>query len=899
MEQNRLNRALANSITEDFLYSLFNFYVSGYYLDLNAGRFYAIGQETTYNDLYGSSDSWSLFDEYIDTQIHAEDRAVLREVSRIPYIRERLSREKNYSVEIRDLATGTERWMRYTTMRAGDADHASISFIDITEEVQRRNRIVELNAELEAQLEEISALNEELQDNQAQLEEAAAEQEAQLEEISALNSELQDNQAQLEEAAAEQEAHLEEITRLNADLEQAQAGLIEENARYAELLEREKQRTAVIGSMANIFNTMVCIDLAEGVLQRIFTQGTDAMQWGEKRNAAEVIERVIANDVSEHDIPKVKALLDLATLAERLRDHKELSVTYRDVRDFWQCATVIPVTRDAEGKVTVVLWTIRNTDAEMRLELARQEELERALVAAEAASRAKSRFLSNMSHDIRTPMNAIIGFTALGEHHVDEPDKMREFLGKIATSGNHLLSLINDILDMSRIESGKVRIEENEVHLPDVLHDLRTIIQSEIAAKNIDFFIDTLDVKDEDVICDRLRLNQVLLNLMSNAMKYTNAGGTVSLRVQQTPCAEEDSAAFEFHVKDTGIGMSPEFLKVVFQPFERMHSTTVSGIQGTGLGLSITKNLVEMMGGTISVSSEEGKGSEFTVRIKFKKGKAMKTPANLAELQGLHVLVADDNAETCFSVSKLLRDMGMRPDWTTGGREAVLRAQYALESNDEYGAYIIDWLMPDMNGVETVRRIRKLIGGEKPIVVLTAYDWQQVEAEAREAGVTSFCAKPLFPSELREALLSAKQKETEQAADVASCDFSGKKVLLVEDNALNREIATEILTESGFIVDIAEDGDIAVEKLRNAKEGDCDVVLMDVQMPRLDGYTATREIRTLANPFAANLPIIAMTANAFDEDKQKSIAAGMNDHISKPIEIPKMISVLAKVLNRN
>lgn len=518
-----------------------------------------------------------------------------------------------------------------------------------------------------------------------------------------------------------------------------------------------------------------------------------------------------------------------------------------------------------------------------------------ALAAAEHANRAKTTFLNNMSHDIRTPMNAIIGFTALCAKSIDDPEKIAEYLNKIATSSNHLLSLINDILDMSRIESGKVRIEEHEVYLPDVLHDLRTIIQSDVANKNLELFIDTLDVKDENVFCDKLRLNQILLNLMSNAVKYTNPGRTVSLRVEQKPCKRSDYAEFVFRVRDTGIGMSKEFLEVVFQPFERMQTATVSGIQGTGLGMSITKNLVEMMGGTIIVSSEVGKGSEFTVTLQFKKSATRVVYEKIPELQGVRILVADDDSDTCFSVSRMLIEIGMRPDWTTSGKEAVVRAKYAIEENDEYGAYIIDWLMPDMNGIETVRRIRRFIGEGKPIIILTAYDWEPIEEEAREAGVTSFCSKPLFMSELREALTTTRKNVTKKQ-DLDSFDFTGKKILLVEDNALNLEIAEEILQEVGFAVDTANDGDIAVEKLKDAKEGQYDLVLMDVQMPRLDGYTATKEIRTLDNPFAANIPIIAMTANAFEEDKRKSFEAGMNGHLSKPIEIPKLMEILASIL---
>lgn len=404
-----------------------------------------------------------------------------------------------------------------------------------------------------------------------------------------------------------------------------------------------------------------------------------------------------------------------------------------------------------------------------------------------------------MSHDIRTPMNAIVGFTALAAKHIDDPEQVKDYLGKISISSSHLLSLINDVLDMSRIESGKVKIDEKEVHLPDVFHDLRTIVQSDTAAKNIELFIDTLDVKDEDVICDRLRLNQVLLNLMSNALKYSQPGGNVSVRVIQKQGAPKGYADFEFHVKDNGIGMSQEFLQHIFEPFERERTATVSGIQGTGLGLAITRNIIDMMGGTITVISEEG--SEFTVCLRLRLSSTPVVYEQIEELKGVRALIADDDMDTCYSLSKMLEDIGMRPDWTTTGKEAVAHTKFAVDRGDEYGAYIIDWLMPDMNGIETVRRIRQVIGNSKPIIILTAYDWTDIESEARAAGVTAFCSKPLFMSELRDVLSKPfKVQDAEDRSRADAMDFSGKKILLVEDNVLNQEIAVEILQEMGFVV---------------------------------------------------------------------------------------------------
>ena len=531
----------------------------------------------------------------------------------------------------------------------------------------------------------------------------------------------------------------------------------------------------------------------------------------------------------------------------------------------------------------------------LTVEYQQRKLLEDALATAEHANRAKTTFLSNMSHDIRTPMNAIMGFTALAATHVDNPELVKDYLNKISTSGQHLLSLINDVLDMSRIESGRVKIEEKEVHLPDVMHDLRTIVNANIVSKNIEFFIDAVDVENEDILCDKLRLNQILLNLLSNATKFTRNGGQIIVRIIQQPGYHNGYATYEFHVKDNGIGMSKEFQKHLFEAFTREETTTVSGIQGTGLGMAITKNIVDMMGGTIQVNSEEGKGTEYTVTIPFKVLKQSARYEIIPELKGVRVLVADDDSNTAISVSRMVQEIGMRAEWTLSGKEAVLRTKVAVEQGDEFGAYIIDWMMPDLNGIETVRRIRQLIGDSRPIIILTAYDWSDIEAEAREAGVTAFCSKPLFLSELRDVLSQPFRTETAQEPAQPKYDFTGKRLLLVEDNQLNQEIATSILKEAGFTVDVVDDGDVAVETLRKAGDGVYDLVLMDIQMPRMDGYTATRQIRTLAGG-VANIPIIAMTANAFEEDKKKAIEAGMNGHVAKPIEVDTLIRTIAAEL---
>ena len=537
----------------------------------------------------------------------------------------------------------------------------------------------------------------------------------------------------------------------------------------------------------------------------------------------------------------------------------------------------------------IIVMSDRTADRKMN------QALSDAVSAAETANRAKSTFLSNMSHDIRTPMNAIIGFTTLAVSNIENQEKVRDYLGKILASSNHLLSLINDILDMSRIESGKIHLEETKVNLSDLLHDLKTIISGQIHAKQLELYMDAMDVTDEDIYCDKTRLNQVLLNLLSNAIKFTPAGGTVSVRLRQFPSTQKDCAQYEIRVKDNGIGMSQEFAQKIFDPFERERTSTVSKIQGTGLGMAISKNIVNMMGGTIEIKTQKNKGTEFIIRLMFRIQSEQHRVEKITELEGLKALVVDDDFNTCDSVTKMLVKVGMRSEWTLSGKEAVLRAKQSIELGDAFHAYIIDWRLPDMNGIEVTRQIRSL-GDDTPIIILTAYDWSEIEVEAKAAGVTAFCAKPMFMSDLRETLMTALGQKKEQNNDdvlpEADFNFKNKHILLVEDNELNSEIATEILTEYGFIVDTAENGAEALEKVSTSKPGTYDLVLMDVQMPVMNGYEATKCIRKLKDPALANISILAMTANAFDEDRKKALESGMDGFLSKPIVIKELVQAL-------
>ncbi len=550
------------------------------------------------------------------------------------------------------------------------------------------------------------------------------------------------------------------------------------------------------------------------------------------------------------------------------------------------------------GDIMVMVVTKEITE-QVRKQRQQTQALQDALMQAQHANAAKTTFLSNMSHDIRTPMNAIIGFTTIAVSHIDNKDQVRDCLQKVLSSSNHLLSLINDILDMSRIESGKVQIKEQECNISELMHNLVNIIQPQVKAKQLELFIDTFEVTNEDVIADPLKLNQVFINLLSNAVKYTPAKGSISFRIKQKTTFRHGYGDYIFIVKDNGIGMTSEFLKHVFEPFEREASTTRSGIEGTGLGMAITKNIVEMMNGTIRAESEVGMGSTFTVEISLKLQDIEKNAEQIKELYGLRALVVDDDLNICDSVSKMLKQIGLRAEWTTSGREAAYRAKMAYEEGDSYHTYIIDWQMPEMSGIETARKIRSAVGDEAPIIILTAYDWTDIEEDAKEAGITAFCAKPLFMSDLKSALLVANNLNSREEENVPwiTDDFSGKRVLLVEDIELNREIAEVILEEAGFEVESAPDGTDAVDMVRNSEENYYDVVLMDVQMPIMNGYEATREIRSLPRKDVKNLPIIAMTANALEEDKEAAIKNGMNAHISKPLDMDIFMKVLRQYLH--
>ncbi len=548
---------------------------------------------------------------------------------------------------------------------------------------------------------------------------------------------------------------------------------------------------------------------------------------------------------------------------------------------------------NSDGADVTEITISRNIDERKQREEEQMRMLSDALSLAENASRAKSEFLSRMSHDIRTPMNAVIGYATIAASHLDERERVKDSLKKILSSGEHLQGLINDVLDMSRIEAGKESLNEIRTSISEMVRTVLPMVQSQVATKQLELYIDTIDMTHEFVYADAQKIRQLLLNILGNAVKFTSNGGQISVKIKQTPSAKPGYATYTFLIKDTGIGMSREFQKHLFETFSQERTSTNSKQLGTGLGMAIAKSYVDMMGGTISVESEVGRGTEFAVKLEFRLQEDVKPDSRLEQLHGYRALVVDDDFQSCDSIVHLLQDIGMRADFTTTAKEALFRTKMAYGDGDSYFAYIIDWIMPDMNGIELVRQIRKIIGDEVPIIILTAYYWGDIEEEAREAGVTAFCTKPLFASDLTNIFL-----QHEAAPEAAETHEHGR-ILLVEDNDLNREIAKFMLEEVGYEVDIACDGQDAVDAMEKAADGFYNYVLMDVQMPIMDGIEATRRIRASERRYLQTVPIIALTANAFNEDVARCIDSGMNAHLAKPFKIGDILTMLQAFSDRS
>ena len=680
--------------------------------------------------------------------------------------------------------------------------------------------------------------------------------------------------------------NLEESMRRTAQIREAQ---MSEALRY----------NKIIGALSTEYVSLFLLNAQKNTYRVIRSNAMANTFIAEYDNAEEGLSRYIDTCVVPEDREKMHLACTISHMNEVVPETGLYSVNYRQIDDMENSHGQINIARfKADDDAVYYVVGIRNITQMIKKELETQHALQEAYDAAEAASRAKSDFLQTMSHDIRTPMNGIIGMTAIAAAHIDDKERVQDSLTKIASASRHLLALINEVLDMSKIESGKVALMEEEFNLSDLIDNLITMVRPQIAQHEHELTVNIQNVEHELVIGDSLHIQQAFVNLMGNAVKYTPDGGKINLSIREIPCNQEKVGCYEFVFKDNGIGMSEDFVKQIFEPFARAEDGRISKVQGTGLGMPITKNIVQMMGGDIKVESKLDEGSTFTVTIFLKLQTA--DDATNKRYADMSVLVADDDEVSMESAVDILEGMGMQAEGVLSGEAALDHVVTRHAAGADYNAVILDWKMPGMDGVMTARAIRAEVGDEVPIIILSAYDWTDIEAEARKAGVNAFISKPLFKSRMERVfneLMGGKDVDevsTSPLQELKNMDLSAFCCLLVEDNELNAEIAQEILEETGMKVEHVWDGTEAVEAVTTAEDGKYDLVFMDIQMPKMNGNDATRAIRASDRKYCKTVPIVAMTANAFAEDVQAARTAGMNEHIAKPIE-PK---VLAKVMDK-
>ena len=685
---------------------------------------------------------------------------------------------------------------------------------------------------------------------------------------------------------------------INVDKEKKGRMQIEKaNALNRQMLEENKAMSHLINSMTRVVDHFAICDLQDN--QYTYHNINIDSHYPKEGRYDELVDMVQAKFKLLDEAETLESAVQVSKIRENLTGSEDIyKFEYCDKEeDIFRIASFVPL--EWNGNIlTKVLWISMDITQEKKIEIESRKALQDAFFAAERANEAKTSFLSNMSHDIRTPMNAIVGLTAIAGANIDNPERVIDCLGKITKSSRHLLGLINEVLDMARIESGTISLVEEEFNISELVDSLSVLSKPGIEEHRHHFEINIMDIVHEDVYGDSLRIQQIFANLMSNAIKYTPDGGDISFTITEKPNTNSEYGCYEFIVEDNGIGMTEEFQKIMFQPFVRADDDRSTKVQGTGLGMTITQNIVNMMNGNIKVQSKPGEGTKVTVTIYLKMQSSEED--QIKELADLPVLVVDDDEACCEGTVATLSEIGIAGEGVTSGAEAIERTFERHERGDDYFAIIMDWKMPRLDGIETTRKIREKVGRDVTIIVLTAYDYSDIEDEARAAGVDAFISKPLFRSRLTATLKQIiTGKSTNSARNylgrIAKEDYSDKKILLVEDNELNREIAIEIIKMSNAQIDVACDGKEAVKKIAGAAEGTYDLVFMDIQMPVMNGYEATRAIRLLEGS-RANIPIVAMTANAFVEDVQKAKNAGMNGHMAKPIDLDKLYDVLRKWL---
>ena len=668
-----------------------------------------------------------------------------------------------------------------------------------------------------------------------------------------------------------------------------------------ELLLERQEATRIIDASTNLFNSLFSVDLVGGTYEFLKNDNTKSKlpPSGSSSDLRAYFDHVIdlsATNAEDHQTFTIAAIKEALQPGVRFVQTEWRTADRDDPR--WYQASILCLERDEADQPTSVLVAIQDVTEAKAAELASRIALEDAFQAAEHASQAKSDFLNSMSHDIRTPMNSIMGLTAIAGMHVNDPERVRECLGNITSASRHLLGLINEVLDMAKIESGSIGLADEPFDLPESIENLITIMNPQIAAKRQELKVDLVDIKHEHVIGDPTRLQQVFVNIMGNSIKFTPEGGTIGLRISELPSNIPGSGCYEFVFSDTGCGMSKEFLKTVFEPFTRANDSRVTKVEGTGLGMAIVKSVVTLMNGTIDVESVEGEGTTFTVVVHLKLRDGAKE--DLSDLKDVRVLVIDDDLIACEGACTLLDDIGMRCSYELSGQAGIDAVSRAIDEGDPYHAVILDWRMPEMSGLEAAKRIREVTVDHVPIIILSAYDWSMIEQEARQVGVDAFISKPLFRSRLvqvmKELLTGEKKTILDEKAMLEELFYSGKRVLLTEDNVMAAEIAKELLGMTGASVEHAENGRLAVDMLLAHDPDYYDIVLMDIQMPVMNGYEAAAAIREHADerPDMGEIPIVALSADAFAEDVRHAKSVGMNDHMSKPLEIETLVRMLQK-----
>lgn len=655
----------------------------------------------------------------------------------------------------------------------------------------------------------------------------------------------------------------------------------------------------IIKGITKLFGCFILIDFEKDTYEYIKEYENHEEGIPLKGKYSDLEERLVARkkDTEEEYISKI---ITKEYIQENLKkDVPFLQYEYKIGKEAvrWEDLFVLSVKREKEIPVSV-LFAIRDVTELKQEEIRNHIALEEAFRSADYANRAKSEFLSNMSHDIRTPMNAIIGMTSIAAMHIEEPDRIKDCLNKIAVSSSHLLGLINEVLDMSKIESGKVSLLEEKFALPEIIQSLITIFYPQMEEKRQQLKVDISDIIHEEVIGDSVRVQQILVNFMGNAVKFTPEKGKITLRIREKISNIQGRGCYEFIFEDNGIGMEESFVNRIFEPFSRADNSCTGKIEGTGLGMSIAKNIVQMMNGDIRVESKLGEGSKFTVTIYLKLQYTEKE--SIEELANLPVMVVDNNKAACEKICGILESAGMKPDFALSGDEAVSKLLCAHDRGQDYAVVLLDWKMSGKDGVETAKEIRKQFGENKPHIILSAYDWPNVEQQAKEAGVNGFVSKPIFKSRLlyvMKSLFGEKEEPVSDVSDLQTKDYTGKRILLVEDNLMNIEIAEELLKTTGVQVDKVYDGKQAVERVLEMTENYYDLIFMDIQMPNMNGHEAAKAIRSSVRDDLKNVPIVAMSANAFADDIQRSKEAGMNEHLSKPIDIAELLRVLQQYID--